>query len=70
MSFIYEDTKRRYLREGREEGISEGINRNRIDSVRNLVSKLGISVDEAMDILEIPLDERGRLRSEVVPKGQ
>ena len=62
MSCIYEDTKRRFLREGREEGRVEGITENRIDSIKAVMSNLNCSMDQAMDTLNIPESERENLR--------
>ena len=63
VSCIYEDTKRRFLREGREEGLKEGITKNRIDSIKAIVSNLNCSIDQAMDTLNIPESERDNLKS-------
>ena len=59
MSCIYEDTKRRFLREGREEGITK----NRVDSIKAIMSNLNYSVDQAMDTLNIPESERDNLKT-------
>ena len=71
MSCIYEDTKRRFLREGREEGRVEGrekgrvegITENRIDSIKAIMSNLNCSMEQAMDTLNIPESERENLRT-------
>ena len=61
MNSIYEDTKRRFTREGEEEGIME----TRIESVKAAMGKLNCSVDEAMDFLDVPDSERIDLKSTI-----
>ena len=69
MNSIYEDTKRRYLREGREEGLEIGEKRGleigdkkRIDDLANVVSsvmqRLDLSLEEAMEITNISEEDR------------
>ena len=40
--------------EGRAEGMVDGI----LSSIKNLVKNMGVSVDQAMSVLEIPETER------------
>ncbi len=42
------------LAEGRAEGMADGI----LASIKNLVKNMGVSVEQAMSVLEIPEDER------------
>ena len=69
MNSIYEDTKRRYLREGREEGLKIGEKRGleigdkkRIEDLANVVSsvmqKAGLSLEEAFEVTSIPESDR------------
>ena len=61
MNSIYEDTKRRYLREGREEGLEIG-DKKRIEDLANAVSsvmqKAGLSLEEAFEVTSIPESDR------------
>ena len=52
MTLLMRDDKMR--EEGRAEGRIESI----IDSIRNIRDSLGLSVEEAMDALKIPENER------------
>ena len=45
-------------KEGRKEGREEGTERALIRSVKNLMKNLGFTVEQAMDSLEIPADQR------------
>ena len=47
MGTLYEDTKNRYLREGREEGILI----EKADTAAFLISQKGYSLDEALEIV-------------------
>ena len=42
--------------EGRAEGITEG----RADAIQRMMKTLGLSLEKAMDALEIPAEERGK----------
>ena len=54
MSTIYDDTRRRFLREGRAEGLAEGraegIIREKVDTAVFLISKKGYSLEDAIEI--------------------
>ena len=50
---------------GREEGREEGRETERILSIRNLCKNLKISVEQAMDALMIPLNEREQIAGRV-----
>lgn len=54
MCKAWDDHKKAGIREGRKEGIEE----TRKDVLQKLVKNLSITMEEAMDILEIPLKER------------
>ena len=47
--------------EHRESGRKEGVLETRVESIRNLIKNLSITLEDAMDVLEIPLNERERL---------
>ena len=57
-----EEIKEMFKNDGIEEGRKEGITEARILHVKNIMEKLGMSVDQAMDILEIPEKERKTVR--------
>ena len=50
------------IKEGRKEGIKEGAQQDRAASLRSLMSKLKVSAEEAMDLLEVPAAERPMYR--------
>ena len=45
---------------GREEGRQEGIDESRLESIRNIMDGLKFTAQQAMDVLKIPVSERGR----------
>ena len=55
--------------EGREEGRAEGREEGRADAtlkdIRNIMTKLNKSADEAMDILDVPIKERETLKTQL-----
>ena len=50
-------------REGREEGRNEERERSNKSAIEKLRTKLGMSVDQALDFLEIPQAERAKYKS-------
>ena len=46
--------------EGRAEGRAEGITEGRADAIQRMMKTLGLSLEKAMDALEIPAEERGK----------
>lgn len=52
------EIKEMFKEEGRREGLEEG----RIESIRKMVEKLGMTTEEAMDVLEVPETEREALK--------
>jgi len=50
-----------YKKELRQEGLEQGIERTRIETVRNAMGNLSLSAEQAMDALGIPQDARGPL---------
>lgn len=48
--------------EGIEEGLAKGKEESRAEAIRAVMKKLNKNADEAMDFLEIPPEERDRLR--------
>ncbi len=48
--------------EGRAEGIARGIAENTLSSIRTLMKNMGISVEQAMKLLEVPEAEQSKYR--------
>ncbi len=46
------------LQEGRAEGREEGREEEQLSSIRNMVNKLGLTAEKAMDVLDIPMEKR------------
>lgn len=44
--------------EAREEAREEGIDQTRIESIKNIMKKLGYTIQQAMDLLDIPAEEQ------------
>lgn len=44
--------------EGRKEGRKEGESKSYISSLKSLMSKLKVTIDEAMEIIDVPMDKR------------
>ena len=49
--------------EGREEGREQGRADAPLKDIRNIMTKLNKSADEAMDILDVPIKERETLKT-------
>ena len=47
---------------GRNEGRTEGRTDERMSNLRQLISKLKMSAEQAMDVLDVPMSERQRYR--------
>ena len=43
--------------EGKAEGLAEGKAEGKAESIKNLMSTMNVSIDQAMDILKIPPEE-------------
>lgn len=56
MCKAWDDHKKSGIKEGRREGVLE----NRVESIRNLMKNLSLTIEEAMDVLEIPKNDRDR----------
>ena len=44
--------------EGKAEGLAEGKAEGKAESIKNLMSTMNVSIDQAMDILKTPPEER------------
>lgn len=53
------------LKEGRSAGLEEGRITAAIDAIKNIMTKLGKSADEAMDILDIDIDKREAIKKKL-----
>ena len=45
------------INDGRAEGKAEGLAEGKAESIKNLMSTLNVSIDQAMDILKTPPEE-------------
>ena len=46
--------------EGKAEGLAEGKAEGLASSIRNMMKNMGVSLEKAMDVLQIPTDERAK----------
>lgn len=53
------------LAEGRAEGLSAGKSEERLTNLKNVMASLACDVERAMDILNVPVDERDYCRSAI-----
>lgn len=53
------------LEEGRSAGLEEGRITAAIDAIKNIMTKLDKSADEAMDILDIDIDKREAIKKKL-----
>lgn len=64
-----EEGRKEGLEEGRKEGLTEGLKegttKTMTSNVKKIMEKLGMSVEQAMDILEIPEEERKTVRDAI-----
>ena len=62
MSSLFQDSKERYIRESRVETIIEGVS--------SLVKKGVIGIDDAIDLFEMPEDQKPLIKSAVLERLQ
>lgn len=43
---------------GREEGLKEGREEEKLNSIRSLMKKLNLTLEQAMDVLDVPKSEQ------------
>ena len=48
------------FKEGKAEGKAEGLAEGLASSIRNMMKNMGVSLEKAMDVLQIPMDERAK----------
>ena len=69
MEILREEARTAGLEEGRaaglEEGRSAGLEEGHIAAIKNIMTKLGKSADEAMDILDIDVDKREAIKKKL-----
>ena len=56
-------------KEGREEGREEGIKSEKIASIKKLMKNGNMSLEQAMTLLEIPLEEREQYEKKLDSRG-
>ena len=56
-----QEGKREGRQEGRREGRQDGKQEEKMNNIQILMKNLKLSVREAMDLLEVPKDERDKL---------
>lgn len=57
-----------FFARGIEQGIEQGVDKGRVESIEALMRKMNLSVNEAMDLLEIPKDDQQRYLSILKPQ--
>lgn len=65
MEILREEARTAGLEEGRAAGLEEGRITASIDAIKNIMTKLGKSADEAMDILDIDIDKREAIKKKL-----
>ena len=53
--------------EGMEQGIEKGIELNQTDSIKKLMKNMNLTIDQAMNALEVPADKREKYRKTITP---
>ena len=60
MCEVMEQLRDESIERGIQQGLQMGIDQNRIDSIKSLMKKLGYTLQQAMDVLDIPAAEQGK----------
>lgn len=55
-----EEALEKGLRLGREEGLSQGVLKTTISSIRNIMLNFNVPLEKAMDVMQIPASERAK----------
>ena len=50
---------------GREEGITLGMDKSTLNSISKMVATFNVTIDQAMDILEVPDEKREYYKSQI-----
>jgi hypothetical protein len=53
-----EDMRKEAMEKGMEKGLGQGIEQNRLENIRNLMTTMKLTAQQAMDALLIPADEQ------------
>ncbi|MCI6674482.1 MAG: hypothetical protein MR519_09045, partial [Spirochaetaceae bacterium] len=68
---MFEGAGRSLWKEGRQEGLQEGIQQGKestlLENIQSLVKRLHLSPEQAMDVLDIPPEEREGIREKLLP---
>ena len=69
LEFMREEEREEGIRQGKEQGIKQGrrqgIKENQISAVRSLMNNMKMSAKKAMDVLDIPHEDREGIRSQL-----
>ena len=49
-----------------DEGMEKGIELNQTDSIKKLMKNMSWTIDQAMDVLEVPEDKREKYRKTII----
>ena len=50
-----------------DEGMEKGIELNQTDSIKKLMKNMNLTIDQAMNALEVPTDKREKYRKTITP---
>ena len=50
-----------------DEGMEKGIELNQTDSIKKLMKNMNLTIDQAMNALEVPTDKREKYRQSITP---
>lgn len=54
------------IEQGIEKGIEKGIELNQTDSIKKLMKNMNLTIEQAMNALEVPEDKREKYRQTIV----
>ena len=54
----FKEGERQGIAKGERQGIAKGRTESLASSIRNMMKNMGVSLEKAMDVLQIPADER------------
>ena len=54
----FKEGERQGIAKGERQGIAKGRTEGLASSIRNMMKNMGVSLEKAMDVLQIPADER------------
>ena len=50
-----------------DEGMEKGIELNQTNSIKKLMKNMNLTIDQAMNALEVPADKREKYRKAIIP---